>query len=389
MYQGRYVFSQIVDFIPRYEFQKCVDEYNGDLKVRKFKCWDQFLVMIFAQVTCRESIRSTIVCLKAHKSKLYHLGLESEFTRKTVVNANCNRNWRIYRDFAQILISEARVLYTGDDDLQSKLDGIAYALDSTTIDLCLTSFSWAKFRKKKGAVKVHTLMAIDGSIPTFIHITDGKFHDVKVLDILDIEVGAYYVMDKAYIDYERLHRIETEKAFFITRAKRNIRYKRIYSSKISNKNKNKGIRCDQTIRLTGIYTSKRYPDKLRRIKYYDKEQGKYYVFLTNNFLLDPILIAELYKARWKIELLFRWIKQNLEIKVFWGRSENAVKTQIWIAVCVYLTVAIMKKKLNLKQSLHEILQILSVSTLNKDGLHDLFYEDCLQFTNPSFQNSLF
>lgn len=385
---GRYIFSQLTDFIPRYELEKCVRRYKGDSRTRELKCWDQFLAMSFGQITCRESMRSLIISLNAHKEKMYHLGFRSGVARKTLSDANEKRDWRIYGDFARILIAEARKLYADDEEFEFELDGTAYALDSTTIDLCITVFKWAKFRKTKAAVKLHTLLDIKGSIPTFIHITDGKFHDVNILDILPVEVGAYYIMDKGYIDYERLYKIHTDRAFFITRAKSNFAFRRISSNPVSAEAEETGIRCDQVIRFTGYYASKRYPEKLRRIKYYDKEQDRYYVFLTNNFSLEARIIADLYKARWKIELFFKWIKYNLKIKVFWGHSINAVKLQIWIAVCTYLIVAIMKKRLNLKQSLHEILQILSVSIFDRKGLDKLFSDHSIQNFYDTNQLSL-
>lgn len=389
MNHGRYVFSQLADFIPRYELQKSIDKYNGDYRVRYLKCWDQFLAMSFGQITCRESMRSIITCLNAHKEKLYHLGFRSDIAKMTLLNANERRNWKIYEDFAQKLIIETRRLYNGENGFDFELDGTVYALDSTTIDLCITVFKWAKFRRTKAAIKLHTLLDINGSIPTFIHITDGKFHDVNILDILEIEAGAYYVMDKGYIDYKRFYGINTKCAYFITRIKDNAVYKRICSNKISAETKDAGIRCDQIIKFTGCRTSGYYPDKLRRVKYYDKEQDKYYEYLTNNFILDAKSIADLYEARWKIELFFRWIKLNLKIKVFWGHSVNAVKTQIWIAICIYLIVAIMKKKMKLNQSMYEILQILSVSVFDKNGLNTLFRTNKLQDFNDHRQESLF
>ncbi len=389
MNYGRYVFSQLTDFIPRYELEKCVNKYNGDYRIRELKCRDQFLAMAFGQITCRESMRSIVACLDAHREKLYHMGFRSVIARKTLLDANERRDWRIYEEFAEILISEARSLYAGDKEFEFELGGAVYALDSTTIDLCITVFRWANFRRTKAAVKLHTLLDICGGIPTFIYITDGKFHDVNILDILETEAGAYYIMDKGYIDYRRLYRINAGRAFFITRAKANARFRRVYSCKISAEAHKAGIRCDQIIRFTGYYASEHYPDKLRRIKYYNKEQDRHYVFLTNNFTLDTQAIADLYKARWKIELFFRWIKYNLKIRVFWGHSVNAVKTQIWIAVCTYLIVAIMKKKLKLQQSMHEILQILSVSVFDRNGLDKLFAEKQLQNNNTEVQKALF
>lgn len=389
MNQGRYVFSQLTDFIPRYELEKCVQKYKGDYKIRTFSCWDQFLAMSFGQLTFRSSLRSIIICLNAHQGKLYHVGFRSKVARKTLTDANESRDWRIYADFAQVLIAEVRTLYVGDHPFVTELNASVYALDSTTIDLCITVFKWAKFRKTKAAIKLHTLLDIQGSIPVFIHVTDGKYHDVNVLDILEIETGAFYIVDRGYTDFSRLHRLHLSSAFFITRLKANTAYKRLYSRKVSHKDKEKGVRCDQIIRFTGPLSVKRYPDKLRRIKYYDKEQDKYYEFLTNNLCLEAGHIADLYKERWKIELFFKWIKQHLKIKVFWGHSFNAVKTQIWISVCIYLVIAIMKKKLKLELSMNEILQILSVSPFDKDPLVKLFSDHQLQKVEDELQQSLF
>jgi transposase len=303
------------------------------------------------------------------------MGFSAEIARKTLADANEKRDWRIYRDLAQIFIEEARRLYVNDKEFSFEIENTIYALDSTTIDLCLNVFKWAKFRKKKGAVKMHTLLDLRGEIPTFIEITDGKVHDVKILSLIEFEAGAFYIMDKAYTDFEKLYEIQESSAFFIIRAKKNICFKRMYSNKVD---KDSGIRCDQIIRFTGPKTSKLYPDKLRRIKYYYAEKKKYYVFLTNNFTIDAKLVADLYRYRWKIEIFFKWIKQHLRIKIFWGESKNAVKTQLWIAVCVYVLVAIIKKKLKIKQSLYEILQILSVSPFDKNPLDKLFSENYLQ-----------
>lgn len=383
---GRYIFSQLQDFIPRYQFQKCVNKYKGDYRIRSLTCWNQFLAMMFGQLTFRESLRSIILCLSVHEDKFYHLGFSATITKTTLVDANEQRDWRIYQDFALILIKEARSLYIGDNEFISQIDGTVYALDASVIDLCLRVFKWAKFRKKKGAVKLHVAIDLNGNIPTFIHITDGKVHDVKALDILDIEVGAYYVMDRGYLDYKRLYKIHKTPAFFITRAKKNTKVKRIYSNKVD---RSTGIICDQIVKFTVYKAKKDYPEKLRRIKYYDKEKGKHLIFLTNNFDLDVLVIIEMYKQRWQIELFFKWIKQHLKVKVFWGRSKNAVKVQIWIAICTYLIVAIMKKKLQLEQNLYEILQILSVSSFNKIELQSLFMKDQLQNQISPSQISLF
>lgn len=381
MNKGKYVFSQITDFISQYEFKKCVDRYQGDYRIRELPCWDQFLTMIFGQLSFRHSLQATILCLVCHSSKLYHLGFRSRLVRTTVSRANKKRDWRIYRDFAFILIKEARVLYQGDKIWDFEIEGTVYALDASIIDLCLRVFKWAKYKDNKGAVKLHAVIDLQGNIPTFIHITDGKVHDVNFLDILEIEVGAFYLMDRGYLDFDRLYKINTTPAFFITRAKKNMAYKRLYSNPVD---KSTGVRCDQIIRFTGYKTKKKYPDKLRRVKYYDKNQDKTYIFLTNNFSLEAKAIADLYQQRWQIEIFFKWIKQHLKIKVFWGESENAVKTQIWIAVCTYLIVAIIKKKLELPQTMNDILQILSVSLFDKTQLKSLFLADGLQ--KQTFQN---
>lgn len=369
MNTGRTILSQILDFVSKYEFDKCVDKYNGNYRVKNFTCWEQFIVMSFAQLTGRESLRDIEACLEAVSNKLYHSGVKSKVRKSTLSDANENRDWRIYAEFAQILIREARKLYKDDNNFSVEIDEIAYALDSSTIDLCLSLFPWAKFRKKKGAVKMHTQIDLRGSIPTFIEITDGKVHDVNILDLLILEPGAFYIMDRAYLDFERLYHMHQCLAYFVVREKRNFVYKRLYSNKVD---KNKGFKCDQTIMLTGFYTSKKYPGKMRRIKYYDKSQDKTLVFITNNFVYDAETIAQLYKERWKVELFFKWIKQHLKIKKFLGTSLNAVFTQIWIAVSVYLLVAIIKKRLNLKQELYTILQILSISIFEKVTVNQLF-----------------
>ena len=372
MNAGKTVLAQIMDFVSRYEFNKCVDKYNGNYKVKTFSCWEQLIVMSFAQLTYRDSLRDIEACLQAISNKLYHCGVKSKVAKSTLADANENRDWRIYADFAQKLIIEARGLYKDDNDFNIEIDEIAYALDSSTIDLCLSLFPWAKFRKKKAAVKMHTLLDLRGSIPTFIEITDGKVHDVNILDLLIIEPGAIYIMDRAYVDFERLYDMHQFQAYFIVREKSNFNFKRLYSRKVD---KEKGFKCDQTIVLTGFYTSKKYPDKLRRIKYYDDELGKNLVFLTNNFTYSSEIVAQLYKERWKIELFFKWVKQHLRIKKFYGTSFNAVCTQIWIAVSIYLLVAIIKKRLKLKQELYTILQIFSISLFEKVPLDQLFKND--------------
>ena len=361
MNTDRTVFSQVIDFVPLHVFRKCVRRYHGNFKVRKFSCLDQFLCMCFAQLTFRESLRDIEACLRSVQSRLYHMGIRGSVARSTLADANERRDWRIYRDFAHILIGIARPLYVGEH-LDVDLESTAYALDSTTIDLCLSLFPWARFRQAKGAIKLHTLLDLRGSIPTFIHVSDGKFHDVNVLDILAVEPGAFYIMDKAYIDFSRLFGIHQASAFFVIRGKRNFQYRRRSSSSVDSSN---GLRCDQTVIATGVKSAIKYPVPLRRISFVDPETKKRFVFLTNNFLLPAQSIPSLYKARWQIELFFKWIKQHLRIKAFYGTSPNAVKTQIWIAISTYLLVAILKKRLKLDLSLHTILQILSLSVFEK------------------------
>ena len=358
---GQTIFSQLMDFITTHEFNQCVKRYNGNYKIKNFTCWEQFLCMAFAQLTYRESLRDIQACLRAANKKLYHMGIRSKVSRNTLAHANQIRDWRIYADFAQVLIKEARKLYI-NEDFGVQLEQTVYALDSTIIDLCLSLFPWALFRKKKGAVKLHTLIDLRGNIPTVIFITHGKVHDVNILDDLVIEAGAIYVMDRGYLDFERLCTVHQSSAFFITRAKSNFDFKRLYSNPVD---KSTGVLCDQIVTLQGFYAKKSYPDKLRRIKYYDADKKKRLVFLTNNFLLPALTIAEVYRCRWQVELFFKWIKQHLRIKAFYGTSENAVKTQIWIAISVYVLVAIIKKRLNLNLSLYTILQILSVSLFEK------------------------
>lgn len=384
MNHGKYVFAQLFDILPKYEFDKCVSRYQGNSRVKGFTCWIQFLAMSFGQLTNRESLRDTVNCLSAHQKKFYHLGINFAVSRSTLADANENRNWQVYADFAQILLAKARPLYL-HDDFGLEIENTVYALDATTIDLCLNVFWWAKFRKAKAAVKLHTLLDLRGNLPTFIHITDGKMHDVNILDELVFEPLAIYLMDKGYLDFARLFRINSASAFFVTRAKTNLAFKRIYSKKVD---KTLGLRCDQTIKLTTHHSSKAYPENLRRVKYYDKEQGKMYVFLTNNFEITAMEVALLYKHRWKIELFFKWIKQHLKIKIFWGETENAVKTQIWIAVCTYLMVAIAKKELKIERNLYEILQIISVSIFDKTQLNQLLNECRLQNSEVEISKQL-
>jgi hypothetical protein len=358
---GRTVFTQLLDFIPSYEFRQCVERYNGNYKVKTFSCRDQFLCMAFAQLTYRESLRDIEACLRVAKTKLYHMGIRGKVSRNTLAHANETRDWRIYADFAQVLIRTARELYA-NEDLGLELDQTVYALDATIIDLCLSVFPWAKFRTNKGAVKLHTLLDLRGSIPVIISVTHGKVHDVNILDELFIEAGAIYIMDRAYIDFARLYRIHQSQAFFVTRPKSNFVFKRLYSQPVD---KSTGVQVDQIITVTGFYTLKDYPEKLRRIRYFDAETKKRIIFLTNNFTLPAEVIAQLYKCRWQVELFFKWIKQHLRIKAFYGTTENAVKSQIWIAISVYVLVAIVKKRLKLDRSLYSILQILSVTLFEK------------------------
>jgi hypothetical protein len=356
MHVGRTVFSQLLDFLPKHTFDQCVRRYQGNHRIRTFSCFDQYLCMVFAQITYRQSLRDIETCLRAMRSKLYHSGIRGTVSRNTLAKANEQRDWRIYSDFAQVLIARARTLYA-DDDFGVQLDREVYALDSTTIDLCLTLFPWATFRRHKAAVKVHTQMDLRGSIPSFIRISDGKTHDVHFLDDLTLEPGALYVMDRGYLDFARLFRFQHHLCSFITRAKSNFHYSRLRSYPVD---KRTGLRCDQMIRLHGHSVRQDYPAALRRIGYVDPETRKRLVFLTNNFTLPALTVARVFKCRWQIELFFKWIKQNLRIKTFFGTSINAVKTQIWVAISVYVLVAIVKKELGLQQSLGEILQILSI-----------------------------
>lgn len=361
MYTGTLVFSELMAYLPIRQFRKCVSRYGGHYKVKSFSCWDHFLCMAFAQLTYRASLRDIEACLRAMQPKLYHMGIRGKVSRSTLADANEKRDWRIYADFAQILIQEARALY-GDEELGLQLEETVYALDSTTIDLCLSLFPWAKFRTNKAAVKLHTLLDLRGNIPVFIEITDGKVHDVNILDVLVPEPGSFYVMDRAYIDFRRLFQFNRHHAFFVIRAKDNLQFRRLYSAPVDKK---LGLRCDQTVVLTGFYQAKDYPDKLRRIRYFDAESQNRLTFLTNNFTLEALTIANLFKHRWQIELFFKWIKQHLRIKAFYGTSENAVKTQIWIAIATYVLVAIVKKRLNLDVSLYTFLQVLSVSVFER------------------------
>lgn len=368
MYSGSTVFTQVIKHAPKRRFQGLVKKYKGDFKVHKFSCWDQFLCMSFAQLTYRNSLRDIEACLNAQPQKLYHMGIHGNPTKNNLANANQNRDWRIYGEFAQILIGEARTLYRDEQPFSIELDNTVYALDSSTVDLCLSLFPWAKFRSAKGAIKLHTLLDIRGAIPSCVIITDGSVHDVNILDALIFEPGAFYIMDRAYVDFERLFRIDQSLGYFVVRAKKNFQYRRLYSSAIEDAS---GVRSDQTIKTTGIETKDTYPEKLRRITFFDIEKEKRLTFLTNNFALPATVIAEFYKNRWQVELFFKWIKQHLRIQKFFGNSPNAVKTQVWIAMSVYVIVAIIKKKYGLKPSLYTLLQILSVSLFEKAPLVEL------------------
>src|SRR5664280_2686368 len=361
MNQGRTVFSQLLSFLPDREFRRCVARYGGDARPRGFSCWDQYLSMAFGQLTYRDGLRDIEACLRSLGGKLYHMGFHGRVARSTLADANDSHDWRIYADFAQVLIRLARPLYASDP-IGVELEQSLYALDSTTIDLCLSLFPWAKFREHKAAVKMHTLLDLHGNIPTFIRITDGKVHDVNILDEIMPEPGAFYVMDRGYIDFQRLFVFTLSAAFFVVRTKSNVLLQRRYSHAVD---KSTGIRSDQSVILTSVESASAYPDALRRVSYFDAETGKRLKFLTNNFTLPALTIAQIYKCRWQVELFFKWIKQHLRIKAFYGTSENAVKTQIWIAVSVYVLVAIVRKRLGLETSLYQILQILSVTLFEK------------------------
>lgn len=390
MYTGKTLFAQLMDFLPWTTFSRIVDRYEGDLRVRTLPCTEQFRVLAFAQLTYRESLRDIEACLSAQSAKLYHMGIRSPIRRSTLADANERRDWRIYAEFAQRLIAQARKLYA-EEDLGLDLSNTVYALDSTTIDLCLSLFPWAPFRSTKAAVKMHTLLDLRGNIPSFIHVSDGKMHDVNALDLLIPEPAAIYVMDRGYLDFERLFALHDAGAFFVTRAKSNTDLRRIYSAP---SDRAQGIICDQTVTLSGFYSQKHFPHRLRRIRFKDPETGKTLIFLTNLFGPPPTTICELYKARWQVELFFKWIKQHLRIKKFYGTSENAVKVQIWTAVSVYVLIAIIKKRLDLQPSLYTLLQVFSVTLfekipLNKDflGANLLFEDDMISNQLNLFDNS--
>lgn len=385
MNHGKYVFSQVIEFLPARIFDKYVAKYEGNKKVRHFTCWNQLLCMMFGQLSNRESLRDLMVCIEAHSSKYYRLGFGKNVSRSNLSRANENRDYRIYEQFAYEMIGIARACCLEDSDFHLNIKSNVYAFDATIIDLCLNVFWWATFRRAKGAVKLHTLYDVKTSIPSFVHITAGDVHDVNGLDELTYEAGAYYILDRGYVDFERLHTINQHKAFFVTRAKKNTQLIRMYSSKV---NKKAGIRNDQIVKLSGFYPKQYYPEKIRRIKFYDKERERSFIFLTNNLTLKAIDIAALYKYRWKVELFFKWIKQHLKVKSFWGVSPNAVKTQIYIAIITYTLVAVIKSKLNLNRSTYEILQILGVSLLDKTQVNQLLSEPVYQNVKEQIYNQL-
>jgi hypothetical protein len=387
MYQGQTVFAQLMEFVPTYQFQVCVNRYQGNRYVKDFSCWDQFLCLAFAQLTYRESLRDIEACLRAQQPKLYHMGFRGRISRATLADANETRDWRIYADFAHVLIRIARDLYR-DESFGVELSETVYAFDSTTIDLCLSLFPWGQFRRRKSAVKLHTLLDVRGSIPTNVYVTGGQVHDVNLLDELLLEAGAFYLVDRGYVDFARLYTFTQACAFFITRAKKNMQFYGRSSRPIE---RSTGLRCDQTILLTGVRTAQRYPNPLRRIHYFDAEKDSRLTFLTNNFLLPALTIAQLYRTRWQVELFFRWIKQHLHIKAFYGTSENAVKTQVWVAFSVYVLVAMVKKQLGLDLSLYKILQILSVTIFEKTLILEGFsnYADETDDLNVCKQLNLF
>jgi len=384
MYAGKLIFAQLTDLIHPEQFRRCVRRYHGDYKVKTFSCWNQFLCMAFGQITFRESLRDVATCLRSRPEQLYHLGIRGAVSHNTLADANRQRDWRIYHDLAQLLIRRARTLYA-NEPIGLELDETVYALDSTTIDLCLNLFPWARFRRTKAAIKLHTLLDLRGSIPTFISISQGKQADVRVLDELVLEPGSFYVMDRGYVDFQRLYCFVLAAAFFVTRSKTNLQFNRLESRPVDSST---GVRNDQIVWLRNLASIKHYPDKLRRIHYVDATTGKSLVFLTNNFELPAITIALLYKSRWKVELFFKWIKQHLRIKHFYGTSDNAVKTQIWISICVYVLVAIVKKQLKSEKNLYSILQILSVNAFDQEPLHKILMDSPLQNSEGCFDNQL-
>ena len=381
---GQSLFAQLMDHLSTHEFRKCVERYSGNYRVRRFSCWDQFLCMAFAQLTFRESLRDIVACLRSQDRRLYHLGIRGTVSRSTLADANERRDWRIYADFAAVLIEEARRLYH-HEDLGLDLANTVYALDSTVIDLCMSMFPWARYKSTQHALKLHTLLDLRGSIPTFIRVTAAQVHDVNIMDALTPEAGAFYVMDRGYLDFERLYRWTLHGAFFVTRARKNFRFTRLLSHPVD---KTTGVQCDQTITLVWFYTARGYPARLRRIRYWDAEHDRRLVFLTNNFVLPAPVIADLYRCRWQVELFFKWIKQNLRIKAFVGNSANAVKTQIWTAISTYVLVAIVRKRMSLDSSLYQILQILSVTLFEKTPILQALQASDFQEESPDPGNQL-
>jgi transposase len=382
MYQGKYVFSQIMEMVVRYQFNQCVERYDGEYRVKNLTCWEQFLALAFGQLSGRKSLRDVVVCLSAHRDKLYHLGFHSPIYLPTLARANEHRDWRIYRDYALIIISEARQAYVTDRTVLNEIAGAVYAVDSTTVELCLRLFPWARLKKVRAAIKLSLGIELRGNIPSFFSITSGKEHDVHFLDRIEYEKNAYYILDRGYLDFARLYHIHQASAFFVTRAKTNWSFHRLYSRHFD---KATGVRCDQIVKHSNYYAIKAYPEKLRRVKYYDKETKRYYVFVTNNFDLPAQVIADLYKHRWQVELFFKWIKQHLAIETFWGRSANAVKIQICVALAAYLLIALLKKNLRIDRNSYEILQILSVSQFDKTPIAKLISEAPVQITENSGQ----
>ncbi|MFP9116131.1 IS4 family transposase, partial [Flavobacterium sp. RHBU_3] len=375
MNKGKFVFSQVLACVNRYEFQKCVNRYKGDYRSRELNCWNQFAQLFFGQLTARNGLRDICLCLNAHKSQLYHLGIKQSVNQSTLSRANENRDWRIYADFGAYLINLVKPLYTDNHESLSGIDKDVFVLDSTTISVSIILMNWAHGKYSRGAVKMHTLLDLRGSIPTFIHITDGKYHDVNVMDEIEVVSGAVYVMDKAYTDFQRLYKLNQSNAFFVVRAKSNLKFKAVVSRKVD---KSTGLRCDQSIKLLVAKSYKFYPEKIRRIKYYDKDKDIILIFLTNEFEMDAIDIATLYKSRWQIEIFFKWIKQNLQVKTLWGHSQNAVKTQLWIAISTYLIVAYLKHQMKSQYTIYEMTQILGISAFSKTPINELFTNEIIK-----------
>jgi hypothetical protein len=385
MNNGKYLFAQVASFLPANDFIRCVKKYNGNYKIHHFTCWHQLMCMLFGQLSNRDSLSDLVMCLTTQRDKWYHLGMGMGLSKSNLAYANEHRDWRIFAEYAYILIAEARAICTPNEDFDLKIEGNVYAVDSTTVDLCLSVFWWAKFRKNKAAVKIHTQFDVKTDIPSFIYITDGSVHDVNFMDIINYEIGAYYVLDKGYIDFSRLYLIHQSNAYFVTRLKDNGNYRRLYSAAVD---RSTGVICDQTIKLNNYQAAKDYPDKFRRIKYYDELTDNTFEFATNNFFLAALDIAKLYKHRWSVELFFKWVKQHLRVKSFWGYSDNAVRIQIYTAIIAYVTVAIMKEKLKIKHTNYEILQVLSITLLNKIQLQQLFQETYLQDFKELIDNQL-